>query len=232
MIKLKEIKNYFSVTDVCICLFSCLAIILSYVFIEENNWMSLVASLVGIISFIFNAKGNFIGQILIFVFCVFYGIVSYKTAYYGELFICALMTFPMTLFTLISWLKNPYNGKKSEVKTNVLHKKEVAFMFSLAIVVTVAFYFILKALNTASLIPSTLSVFASFIATYMLMRRSPYYSLGYILNDFFLIALWIIATIKDTSYLSMVICFIVFLVNDTYCYISWQKMSKRQNNCT
>ena len=228
MSKLKSKNRYFTTADICICLFSCVAILLSHFLLGGDNFMSLVSSLVGVISFIFNAKGNFIGQILVFIFCVFYGIVSYNTAYYGELIICLVMTFPMTLFTLISWLKNPFKGKHTEVKVNTLSKKELAFCFVLGVIVTVTFYFILRALNTANLIPSTISVFTSFIATYMLMRRSPYYSLGYVFNDVVLITLWTMAAVNDLSYMSVVICFIVFFVNDLYCFISWQKMSRRQ----
>lgn len=225
-----KLKKYFSTTDICICLFSCLAILLSYFLFKGDNWMSLVASLVGVVSFIFNAKGNFIGQILILIFCGFYSIVSYKTAYYGELFICLLMTFPMTVFTLISWLKNPYKDKKAEVKINTISQKEFSFALLLSVMITISFYFILKAVNTASLIPSTISVFTSFLATYLLMRRCAYYSIAYVLNDVVLIVLWGIATAKDISYISVVICFMVFFANDLYCFISWQKMGKRQLN--
>ena len=34
------------------------------------------------------------------------------------------MTMPMAIFALISWLKNPYNGKKTEVKVNNISKRE------------------------------------------------------------------------------------------------------------
>jgi hypothetical protein len=47
-------------------------------------------------------------------------------------------------------------------------------------------------------------------------------------NDIVLIVLWILAAIKDISYLSVMICFVLFLVNDIYGYISWRKMERRQ----
>ena len=48
---------------------------------------------------------------------------------------------------------------------------------------TAAFYFILKALHTANLIPSTVSVATSFLAVYLTFRRSPYYALAYAANE-------------------------------------------------
>ena len=101
-------------------------------------------------------------------------------------------------------------------------------MCFLTFVVTIAFYFILKYFNTSNLIPSTLSVTTSFIAVYLTFRRSPYFALAYAMNDLVLIVLWVLASITDVSYLSVVICFIVFFVNDMYGFINWKKMEKNQ----
>lgn len=34
---------------------------------------------------------------------------------------------PMAVFSLIAWLKNPYNGSRSEVKIDSLKKKDGVF---------------------------------------------------------------------------------------------------------
>jgi hypothetical protein len=52
--------------------------------------------------------------------------------------------------------------------------------------------------------------------------------LAYALNDIVLIVLWILASIYDMKYISVVVCFVVFLVNDIYGFISWKKMEIRQ----
>jgi nicotinamide riboside transporter PnuC len=82
--------------------------------------------------------------------------------------------------------------------------------------------------NTANLLPSTLSVATSFIAMYLTFRRSPYFALAYASNDVVLIVLWTLASFKNLQYVSVVVCLTVFLVNDLYGFISWQKMKKRQ----
>ena len=101
-------------------------------------------------------------------------------------------------------------------------------MWLLTIIVTVVFYFILMYFNTANIIPSTLSVTTSFVAVYLTFRRSPYFALAYATNDIILIVLWILASIYDTRYISVVVCFVAFLFNDVYGFASWQKMKKRQ----
>ena len=190
--------------------------------------MTLAASLIGVTSLIFNAKGNPIGQALMIVFSLLYGIISYRFSYYGEMITYLGMTAPMALFALISWLRNPYKGNKAEVAVNRLGTVEWIIMLILSAVVTILFYFILDYFDTANMLPSTLSVTTSFIAVYLTFRRSPYFALAYAANDIVLIVLWILASIEDISYLSVMICFVLFLVNDIYGYISWRKMEQRQ----
>lgn len=226
MIKLKE---YFSISDKLLWISSVTAIVVSFIMFDKTNHLTLLASLIGVTSLIFNAKGNPFGQLLMIIFSLLYGIISFSFAYYGEMLTYLGMTMPMALFALISWLKNPYNGNRAEVKVNTITKRETVFMFILSIIITILFYYVLLYFNTANIIPSTLSVTTSFIAVYLTFRRNPYFALAYAANDIVLIYLWIYASIYDARYISVVVCFLAFLFNDIYGYISWQKMKNRQN---
>ena len=64
---------------------------------------------------------------------------------------------PMAVFALVSWLKNPYNGNKAEVKVNQITWKEHACMWMMTVVVTAVFYVILDYFHTANILPSTIS---------------------------------------------------------------------------
>lgn len=205
------------------------SIVLSFCFFGGGNYLTLIASVIGVTSLIFNAKGNPTGPVLVVVFSVLYGIISFTFSYYGEMITYLGMTAPMAIVTLIVWLKNPYNGSRSEVTVNKLRRKESVLIFILTTVVTVAFYFILKAFNTANIIPSTISVSTSFLAVYLTFRRSEYFALAYAANDVVLIVMWIMATVEKLMYLSVVVCFMAFLANDIYGYISWRRMYRRQN---
>lgn len=227
MSKLFKTK-YFSKGEIALWCFSVFFITVSFCIFDRSGYLTLAASLIGVTSLIFNAKGNPFGQVLMIAFSVLYGIVSLGFAYYGEMMTYLGMTAPMALFALISWLRNPYNGNRAEVKVNRLGRKEIPFMIVLAAVVTGIFYFILKFFNTANLIPSTVSVTTSFLAVYLTFRRSPYFALAYAANDVVLIVLWVMATVSDVSYLSVVICFFMFLINDIYGFLSWKRMEKKQ----
>lgn len=229
---LKRLLNCFTKGEITLWFSSLALIIASFCIFDRENILTLIASLIGVTSLIFNAKGNPFGQVLIVIFSVLYGIISLSFSYYGEMITYLGMTAPMAVVALISWLRNPYNGNKAQVKVNRLKQKEKAFMLILTLAVTLIFYFILKAFDTANLILSTLSVTTSFIAVYLTFRRSAFFAVAYAANDIVLIALWILASVFDKSYLSVVICFTVFLANDIYGFISWNKMRKRQENNT
>ena len=226
---MKKILNYFSRVELALWLSSVVFIVLSFCIFDREDYLTLTASLIGVTSLIFSAKGNPVGQALMVVFGLIYGAISYSFAYYGEMITYLGMSVPMAVFALVSWLRNPYKGNRAEVKVNRVGKGELVFMCFLTLLVTIAFFFILKFFNTANLALSTISITTSFIAVYLTFRRSPYFALAYAANDVILIGLWILASISDARYISVVVCFIAFLVNDIYGYISWQRMRKRQS---
>ena len=223
-------KNYFSKTEIALWLSSVGLILLSFLMFDRENYLTVGASLIGVTSLIFNAKGNPFGQLLMVIFSLLYGIISFSFAYYGEMITYLGMTMPMAVFALVSWLRNPYKNNRAEVKVNVIGRTELICMWIGTLFVTAGFYFILEHFNTANIIPSTLSVTTSFVAVYLTFRRSPYFALAYASNDIVLIVLWIMASVHDLRYVSVVVCFVVFLANDIYGYIGWQRMKERQMN--
>ena len=193
----------------------------------EKDWLTLIVSLIGVIDLIFVAKGYLLGQILGIVFSVLYGIISFIFHYYGEVITYMGMTAPMAIASLVSWIKHPYKNTK-EVEIQRMNSRQVVLMFILTSLVTVAFYFILKALSTANLLFSTISIATSFLAVYMTYMRSPFYAIAYGLNDIVLITLWILASIANPAYIPMIFCFVMFLANDTYAFVAWMKRMKKQ----
>ncbi len=226
--RLKSLVRYFTKGERILWSVSVALILGAFFLFDREQYVTLAASAIGVTSLIFNAKGNPFGQILIIVFSLLYGYISYTFSYYGEMITYLGMTAPMAVVALVSWLRNPFNGNKAEVEVNHLKGKEVVLMLLLTAAVTAIFYFILAAFHTANLIPSTVSVTTSFLAVYLTFRRSAFFAVAYAANDIVLIVLWILAALSDISYVSVVICFVVFFVNDMYGFVNWSKMKKRQ----
>ncbi len=206
---------------------SAAAVTASFLLSPGNDYLTLIAALIGVTALIFVAKGMVLGQILTVVFSVFYGIVSYWLGYYGEMITYLCMTSPIAVLSVISWVRHPYQ-ESSEVEVNRVSKRQVLVMAVLAVMVTAIFYVILGAMGNVNLIVSTVSVTTSFLASFLTFLRSPYYGIGYGANDIVLIVLWTLAAVNDINYLPMVICFVMFLVNDIYGFVNWKKMQKRQ----
>lgn len=221
-------SKYFTNGEIALWAGSVSMIIISFFIFGSGDYFKLTASLIGVSSLIFIAKGNPVGQLLTIIFSLLYGMISFSFAYYGEMFTYLGMTMPMAAFSLVSWLKNPYKGNKAEVKVNRLKLTEYILMAVLAALVTVIFYFILDYFHTANMVLSTISVTTSFLAVYLTFRRSPYYAVCYAANDIVLIVLWVMASTEDISYISVVVCFAAFFANDIYGFKNWRRMEKRQ----
>lgn len=220
--------HYFTKEEKLLWILSALAIIFSFVR-GGGDFITLVASLIGITSILFDAKGNPFGQILMVIFSLIYGIISYSYAYYGEMITYLGMTMPMAVLAFVAWMRHPYKGDKSEVEVATMTKREYRLMTVLAVGVTVFFYFVLRYFDTANLYPSTLSVTTSFVAVYLTYKRSHYFSIAYAANDVILIVLWVFATLDDVRrYASVAVCFVAFLANDLYAYYCWRRMGERQ----
>ncbi len=197
---------------------SLLIVILSNLVSGSVDVLTLVAVCVGITSLIFAAKGNVWAQILMIVFSILYGIISWRFRYWGEMITYLGMTMPMAVWSTITWIRNPSkNG--NEVEIQKLNRKHIAGLS----VFSVAFCYILHVLDTPNIVFSTISVTTSFLAASLTMLRSSYYALGYAMNDIVLIVLWVLASLKNPAYIPVAVNFAIFFLNDLYGFVSWKK---------
>lgn len=206
---------------------SLLIVVISNIMTGKIDILTLAAALIGATSLIFAAKGNVWAQILMIIFCILYGIISWKFHYWGEMITYLGMSMPMAVWSTITWSRNSKKSNGSEVEIQKLNKKYMTGLIIGCVIVTFAFYEILKYLDTPNLMFSTISIATSFLAATLTMLRSSYYALGYASNDIVLIILWVMASIKDPSYFPVVVNFMIFFLNDMYGFISWKKREAR-----
>ena len=90
-------------------------ILLSFLLGSVMDPLVLVASLLGATALIFVAKGDPFGQIVTVVFALFYGWISFRFRYYGEMITYLCMTSPIAIASAVAWYKNPYEQGKAEV---------------------------------------------------------------------------------------------------------------------
>ncbi len=228
--KIKKLLRYFSPFEWSLWLISVAVILVAFLCSGNFYPLTLIASLVGVSALIFLAKGNVVGQFLTIAFSILYAIISVRFRYWGEMITYLFMSLPAAAFACVSWLKNPSKESKNEVAVATMTKNKWLISICLSLVATLVFYFVLRHFHTANLLLSTASITTSFLASALLFLRSRYYALAYAANDVVLIALWVLATIVDLSYLPMVICFVAFLVNDSYGFFNWKRIQNRQKS--
>ena len=195
-------------------------VVLSNLLTADFDLLTLLAALVGVTSLIFAAKGNVWAQILMIVFSILYGIISYRFRYWGEMITYLGMTLPMAVWSTITWMRHP---SEAEVDIRILHRTQALWITVSCAVVTFVFYLILKALDTPNIVFSTISVVTSFLAAALTMLRSSYYALGYAANDIVLIVLWTLASLENPAYLPVVVNFAIFFFNDMYGFLNWKR---------
>ena len=207
---------------------SIIIVLISNLATKDFDLLTLVAALTGVTSLIFAAKGNVWGQVLMILFSILYGIISFRFRYWGEMLTYLGMTLPMAVWSTITWIKNPSENNGNEVQIQSLSKKHIVALCISGIIVTAVFYYILKSFNTPNSIFSTISIITSFIAASLTMLRSSYYAVWYAANDVVLIILWVLASLKDPAYIPVVVNFSIFFMNDMYGFMSWKQRELEQ----
>lgn len=218
--------KYFTKTEILLWSVSVTLIFTAFLIFDRVYFLTLIASLVGVTSLIFCAKGNPVGQALMIVFSMLYGIISLGFSYYDEMITYLGMTMPMAVVSLISWVKNPYNGNKSEVRVNKISRREMILALILTAAVTAVFYF--KGIQHGE--PDTGYIFRNnkllcgisyFPEKSAVCCRICRQRLGFDHTPD-------LAAFSNISYLSVTVCFSAFFANDLYGFISWRRIEKRQ----
>ena len=225
-IKMKNPIQSLSKKEWAIWIGSLLIITISNMVSGDLDFLTLLAALVGVTSLIFVAKGNVWAQVLMVVFSILYGIISWRFRYWGEMITYLGMTMPMAIWSTITWIKNPSKENGNVVAIQKLNWKHIVTLFFSCLIVTIGFYFLLRIMNTPNIIFSTISITTSFLAAALTMLRSSYYALGYASNDIVLIILWILASKENPIYIPVVVNFTIFFFNDMYGFFSWKKREK------
>ena len=127
----------------------CLAILIALCVVYKSSVPTALSSTLGVVSVFFITKGNVVGQIIGLVQLPFYAYISYVNKLYGEMIICFLISFPLYIIAVISWLRNLNSkGAVGSVKVNIdLSLKEWLIVLVVGAIFGVGVYFLLGYFN-------------------------------------------------------------------------------------
>ena len=196
--------------------------------IFHTQWYVIISSLLGIFCVFTQAKGKVATQFIGIAYFAFYVFISYEQAFYGEAILWSIMI-PMYIYGAIHWLA--HRDKKDQVvivRSNLSWQEWLISMTCIA-GVSVGVYFLLKALNTAELVVSTLSFVSVLPGMYLLIRRCKWNQVAFLINDTILPVLWTILIVNgNLAFIPMVIGHVLQIVYDVYGLIEWIKLEKKQ----
>lgn len=224
------VKEYFkswNKFEITLVLVSVISIII-FGIIFKSGIITIASSSASIITAMLQAKGKIESQFFSIIVCLLYSYISYKSKYYGEVIFYVLVMLPMSIVGIISWITHK-SEKTDTVEVNEIKLKEWILLAFVSIVAFIGLYNLLKYFNTSELLVSTFSMIASLLAIYLLVRRSKYSFIFYLLNDIILIILWGLPVIAGNFLLiPMIIDPLTLLISDTYGSFNWNKIEKEQ----
>lgn len=218
----------YNVLDI-ILLFSGLITITTVSIVFNSPWYILTSTLFGLLCVFTQAKGKVINQFLCVVYFIFYIIISYTQAVYGEAILYLIIMLPLYIYGCIHWLKNRDKKDNVVLVRGNLSKKEW-LIFSLCLCgVAVGVFFVLKALNTAEVWVSTLAFVSMLPAVYLLVRRCKWNQVAFLINDFIVPIIWLLLIINGSTILiPMFVGYFFQITYDVYGLINWIKLEKKQ----
>lgn len=196
----------------------------------KSTALVIVSAIVCCTAIFFIAKGKVLGNILGIFQCILYSIVSYFNHFYGEIILCMGITLPIYIASIVTWIRNISKDEKVVKVNRMLKWQEWASMIAVVTVLSVGVYYLLQFLNTQNLIVSTINVSVSMIAGYLLIRRSEFSFIFFILNNIISIVLW--STVLAGGAIESVptfVLFLIYLLLNIMGFINWLRFKNLQN---
>ena len=225
--KLKTWKGY-NLLDLCLILVGLITVTTVGV-IFHSKWYVFVSTILGLLCVFTQAKGKIATQFIGVIYFCFYIFISYTQKYYGESILYLTIMLPMYIYGIIHWLSHKDKQDNVVLVRSNLPLKEWIYAGIGFLVVSTGVFFLLRALNTAQLVVSTLSFVSMLPAVYLLIRRCKWNQVAFLVNDFIVPILWIFLITEGKYYFLPLCIYHIFQVTyDIYGLIEWIKLEKKQ----
>ena len=155
MSKLKQFFRSFTGFEWALWIGSVAVTVAAFLLTGNTQYYYLFGSVLGATALILVSKGNVAGQILVVFFSIFYAAVSYRLRYFGEMITYLGMSLPIAVVAVVTWLKNPFRGNKTEVTVNHISALEYVLLVLGGIAVIENAYdetYLIKGLSAAEII--------------------------------------------------------------------------------
>lgn len=195
----------------------------------HSKWYIFISTILGLLCVFTQAKGKIATQFIGVVYFCFYIFISYTERLYGEAILYLIIMLPMYIYGVIHWLANRDKQDNVVLVRSNLSIREWILSSVGFIIVAIGVFFLLKVLNTAQLVISTLSFVSMLPAVYLLIRRCKWNQVAFLVNDFIVPILWLYLALHGSLYVLPLCIYHIFQITyDVYGLIVWIKLEKKQ----
>lgn len=225
-------ENLFKVLWYCIFL----ALTAVCVIIYPPCWLNAIEVVTCMVAIELIGRAKLAGQIVSCVECVLYAFISWRAGLFGEVIKSLGINLTLTIVALISWTKNIKrpNNNGNTLKIRELSGRGWALSGVLFVGVSVACYFLLNLIGTASLILSSITLGISIVYKILNARCYKESWLIDILRSCISLGLWLSVVIAgatsgalDLTGLPLIVMYLAILTNGIYSLMLWRAMYKK-----
>lgn len=197
--------------------------------ISKTELIKIIASVCGVIYILGIAKEKRSSQIFGLVNTAIYAYLMFNDKVYGSAIYNGLYCLPMLVYTYFNWGKaKDETGKK--VKISSYSIKARCYLIISAIAVVTIYYVIASRFGINYVLVDALTITCGVFGMYAISKKKIEQWYAFIIVNIANISMWVIETIKDTSNATMVLMFIIYMINNIYGLNVWKKTMNNNIN--
>lgn len=202
-------------------------IIIVLAVISKTSVLQIIAAVSGVIYVFGVALENRYAQLFGIVNSVLYGLIMYNSGILGTAIYDIVYCMPMQIYTFFRWGKTK-DGKKVIKISRYSNLQRVGIIMAILAAVFV-YYIIAIKLNIQFALIDGASVILGALGLYMASNKKIEQWYCFIASNIVMVVLWSVKSIGDISNITMVAMWIIYIINNTYGAIVWNKKI-RQNS--
>jgi len=193
----------------------------------------IIAGILMIVMTLLLAKGKFPGYFVALAAIALYAWISWTYKLYGEVIIQIVVYLPMSVFGIMSWVKNRRRCRTDGIVVVIGHVSygELALLMLSQVAMGVGYYYLFRLFGTEQIIASVVSVCLSVCGGYLLARRSRKSMYFNAASDVAGAVLWILVLAQGhLAVVPLVVMEILLLASNIYGIFEWRHLHARQKN--
>jgi len=192
--------------------------------IAKTEILKIIASVCGVIYMLGVAKEKRTSQVFGFINTAIYAYLMFSDKVYGSAIYNAFYCLPMLVYTYFTWGKSK---EKSKLKVTSYSITDRCHLIMGAIILVTVYYVIATRFGVNYALVDALTITCGVFGMYAISKKKIEQWYAFIIVNIANISMWIIESIKNPSNATMVLMFVIYMINNIYGFFVWKKQIKK-----